>query len=405
MLDDPPGPMFHIPRQLRAPRGCVAPNSVVTVLPMITAPALRAAPAHMRHPPASASRRTKARPTPVGMSTVSTTSLMLIWQCRFIADAAPRRASVARSLRRSDAALYIGGHKSADPPAPIYQGAQASFPGIAVSSAPTPNETSSARYDRIVGFVWSMDMIFAVSVPPLIPAKGGIQHWVPASVGTSRHRRSARSSLLPAPVVIVNFVKQAAAVGLERTVMRRLAAGTRRSARSNGSPPLPLSSLPTTRSPENQIHLFPMIVHEGRRGVDAGRKAQAAGVPAAHLAPLVEIARENLLLNARRITRRRDPALIHVDLVKLKMRLVHWPRFRTPSYLSRVGLASCGENSGACAVDSSPQSLSECDPGAVDGPPEMPTRTSFLYVYYSIVILSHRILFRCDSVAWMHRHP
>src|SRR5262249_57317181 len=58
------------------------------------------------------------------------------------------------------------------------------------------------------------------------------------------------------------------------------------------------------------------------RGVDAGLDAQKPSA-AAHLAALVEIARENFLLNTRRIPRRRGPAAIHVDPGELEMRLVH----------------------------------------------------------------------------------
>jgi len=73
-LDDPPGvcSMFH---GFRVPRGCVAANSVVTVLPMITAPASRSARTHAasfcERQPAN-----KGEPISVGMSTVSIMSLM-----------------------------------------------------------------------------------------------------------------------------------------------------------------------------------------------------------------------------------------------------------------------------------------------------------------------------------------
>src|SRR5271168_4573665 len=73
-LDDPPGvcAVFH---GLRVPRGSEAANSVVTVLPKITAPASRSA----RTLAASFSERQPANsgePISVGISTVSIMSLI-----------------------------------------------------------------------------------------------------------------------------------------------------------------------------------------------------------------------------------------------------------------------------------------------------------------------------------------
>src|ERR1700681_4546956 len=73
-LEEPPGvcAVFH---GLRVPRGSDAANSVVTVLPMMTAPASRNA----RTQAASFSERQPAKsddPISVGMSTVSMISLM-----------------------------------------------------------------------------------------------------------------------------------------------------------------------------------------------------------------------------------------------------------------------------------------------------------------------------------------
>src|SRR5262249_24479819 len=73
----------------------------------------------------------------------------------------------------------------------------------------------------------------------------------------------------------------------------------------------------------HEIHLFPMVMDERSRGVDARFELQQAR-PAPHLSGLVEIARQNLLLNAAWIAGRRVPALVHVDGVKFEMRLVHW---------------------------------------------------------------------------------
>jgi hypothetical protein len=77
--------------------------------------------------------------------------------------------------------------------------------------------------------------------------------------------------------------------------------------------------LPTIRSPTRDKPL-----PNGRttaRGVHARIEPQQAGA-AAHLAGFVEIAGERLLLDAGGIARRREPALVHVDALELKMRLV-----------------------------------------------------------------------------------
>src|SRR5262249_41133053 len=71
-----------------------------------------------------------------------------------------------------------------------------------------------------------------------------------------------------------------------------------------------------------EIDLLPVIVHEGRDGVDAWREAQEPRA-ASHLARLVEVAGENLLLDAGRVAGRCDPAVSYVDGMKFQVRLVH----------------------------------------------------------------------------------
>src|SRR6202011_5016843 len=70
------------------------------------------------------------------------------------------------------------------------------------------------------------------------------------------------------------------------------------------------------------IDLFPMVMHERRRGVDARIEAQEPGT-ASGLAGFVEIAGENLLLYGGRIAAGRRPAGRHVDPGEFEMRLVH----------------------------------------------------------------------------------
>src|SRR6516162_1655484 len=71
-----------------------------------------------------------------------------------------------------------------------------------------------------------------------------------------------------------------------------------------------------------QIHLFPVVMNEGGDGVDAGIEFQQPR-PAPHLAGLIEITRQNLLLDSSRIAGRCLPAFLHVDRMKFEMRLVH----------------------------------------------------------------------------------
>src|SRR5580700_5960588 len=102
-LDEPPGvcAVFH---GLRVPRGSDAANSVVTVLPMMTAPASRSA----RTLAASLCERQPAKsgePISVGMSTVSMMSLMPTGMPSMADNGLPARQ---RAVDRSAAARAAG---------------------------------------------------------------------------------------------------------------------------------------------------------------------------------------------------------------------------------------------------------------------------------------------------------
>ena len=110
-LDEPPGvcAVFH---GLRVPRGSDAANSVVTVLPIITAPASRSA----RTLAASFSDRQPRKsgePICVGMSKVSITSLMPIGMPSIGDNGRPARQ---RSVARSAAARASGGSVQTNAP-------------------------------------------------------------------------------------------------------------------------------------------------------------------------------------------------------------------------------------------------------------------------------------------------
>src|SRR6516165_12581183 len=102
-LDEPPGVCagFH---GLRVPRGSDAANSVVTVLPTMTAPASRSA----RTQAASFSDRQPSNsgdPIWVGMSTVSMTSLMPTGMPSIAESGLP---SYQRAVARSAVARAVG---------------------------------------------------------------------------------------------------------------------------------------------------------------------------------------------------------------------------------------------------------------------------------------------------------
>src|SRR5580704_11041043 len=105
----------------------------------------------------------------------------------------------------------------------------------------------------------------------------------PCGVGIARPRFCPRGrasqarcppyKLFLALVVIMDLVEHAAAIGLEWAVMdaRRPARIGRRVERLAA---LALLVIADDEIAGDEINLFPMVVHERRRGVDAGREAQ-----------------------------------------------------------------------------------------------------------------------------------
>ena len=70
-----------------------------------------------------------------------------------------------------------------------------------------------------------------------------------------------------------------------------------------------------------QVHLFPMIVDEGRGCIFAGNKAQDARAAAA-FAVLVQIGHQDFLGDAVRIAFQRFKAAVHIERKKFKMRKI-----------------------------------------------------------------------------------
>src|SRR5262245_13332496 len=113
-------------------------------------------------------------------------------------------------------------------------------------------------------------------------------------------------SLLLALVVIMNLVQQAAAVGFERPVMdagRPARIGRRLDALAT----LAVLVVADDEVAGDQVDLLPMVVHERCGGVGPRLEPQQPRA-ASHLAGLVEVAGQDLLLDAGRIARRRRPA-------------------------------------------------------------------------------------------------
>jgi hypothetical protein len=122
-------------------------------------------------------------------------------------------------------------------------------------------------------------------------------------------------------LVVVDLIEHASSHRLERSVR-----STRRTAGIGWSretlPAIALRIVADDEIAGEQVNFFPVIMDERRRGVFTRDEAQEARAAAA-LARLVEIAREDLLLDAGRIARRRGPALVEVDAEEFQMRLGH----------------------------------------------------------------------------------
>src|ERR1700689_5930651 len=171
-LDEPPGvcATFH---GLRVPGGADAANSVVTVLPMMTAPASRNA----RTDAASFSERQPEKsgePISVGMSTVSMMSLMPTGMPSMADSGLPARQ---RAVDRSAAARAAG--TLVQTKAPI-RGSHCSRSASDLSrnsrgvSLPEAKCCAAAKYGRMIGFVWSgANIRYSAFFFPVMPRENG----------------------------------------------------------------------------------------------------------------------------------------------------------------------------------------------------------------------------------------
>src|SRR5438552_1337493 len=160
-------------------------------------------------------------------------------------------------------------------------------------------------------------------------------------------RPSRSDSRCSAPVfsmargfVVVNFVKNAAALGRERAVMhaRRTAGIGRREGL------LAAASLRVVADDQVAVHnvdLFPVIVHEGLGRKGAGLDLEEPRA-AAFLRRLVEIRCQDLLVEARRIAGWPFPAGVQIHLHKFEMLLrLHQAPSSLPSTQGARNTSSC----------------------------------------------------------------
>src|SRR6516165_4777159 len=154
--------------------------------------------------------------------------------------------------------------------------------------------------------------------------------------------------LVGALIVIMDLVEQAAAIGFKRPVIdaRRAAGVSRRVERFAA---LAFLVVADNEIAGDHIDLFPMIVHERRSRVGAGVEAKEPGA-ASHFAGLVEVARKNLLLDARWVPCRRRPAAVHVYPGEFEMGLVHG--HFSSSALARIIAVSLARNADSSVLSS-----------------------------------------------------
>src|SRR6185436_12627536 len=134
---------------------------------------------------------------------------------------------------------------------------------------------------------------------------------------TTRPSRSDSRCSAPVLSIVVNLVQDAAAAGSERAVVHagRAARVGRREALLAA---LALLVVANHQVALHHVDLFPVVVHERLGGERTGLDLQQPRAAAA-LVFLVQIAGQDLLVEARRVARRHFPAALQVDLHELQV--------------------------------------------------------------------------------------
>src|SRR6266702_1431448 len=157
-------------------------------------------------------------------------------------------------------------------------------------------------------------------------------------------RMAASPMLHRALIVVMQLEQQPALVRLARPVQR-----ARRAAcigvRTEPGAALAFLVVAHDQIARNEVDLFPVVMHEGFRGMDARREAQVASAKTA-LVFFVKKSCEHLLLYFRRVAGQVFPALVEVHFVELLVfflnRHERSPNPRWPDRASRTRVPGCG---------------------------------------------------------------
>src|SRR3990170_6371501 len=129
---------------------------------------------------------------------------------------------------------------------------------------------------------------------------------------TTRPSRSDSRCSAPVLSIVMNLMQDAAAARSERAVVHaRWPAGIGR--REALLAALALLVVAHDQVALHHVHLLPMVVHEGLGGKRTGLDLQQAGAAAA-LVLLVEVGRQDLLIEPGRVAGRHFPAALQVDV-------------------------------------------------------------------------------------------
>src|SRR5712691_11367285 len=182
-----------------------------------------------------------------------------------------------------------------------------------MTTAPAARSRATAAASAVAGAASRRIFDPAVVTSPAISNRSLIETGSPASAAIGRMAASAMFHR--ALIVVMQLEQQAAFLRLERPVQRaRRAACIGVGTESDAA--LAFLVVAHDQIARNEVDLFPVVMHERFRGMDARREAQVASAKAA-LVFFVEKSGEHLLLDSRRVAGQVFPALVEVHFVEL----------------------------------------------------------------------------------------
>src|SRR6266571_2693680 len=210
------------------------------------------------------------------------------------------------------------------------------------TTAPAARSRVTAAASAVAGAASRRIVDPAVVTSPAISNRSLIETGSRASAAIGR--MAASPMLHRALIVVMQLEQQAALVRLERPVQR-----ARRAAcigvRTEPGAALAFLVVAHDQIARNEVDLFPVVMHEGFRGMDARREAQVASAKTA-LVFFVKKSCEHLLLDSRRVAGQVFPALVEVHFVELLVfflnRHERSPNPRWPDRASRTRVPGCG---------------------------------------------------------------